>query len=168
MKWKRNKRDAVFFFYFFWTGWLFDITALFMTDAIDNMSANQQRMSKALLQCTYAAWPIYPQHSFYSIAVVRCTCDWLCLGVDFTMAGSWVTTALVAGLTGRHVRNLCVRFEWRAAVSGEESAEKRAQTPVLSERLLCRVEQVSAEQLRSSLKTNTLNYSHLSSGPHQC
>lgn len=44
--------------------------------------------------------------------------------------------------------------------AGQRALGKRAQTPVLSERLLCRAEQVSAEQLSSSLQQNTLTSIH--------
>lgn len=82
-----------------------------------------------------------------------------CWGVVFIVAGSWGTAAVVAKLSGRHVRNLCLRFEKRAAGSGAQrrgSGRLAAETPVLSERLLCRAEQVSPEQLSPSLEANTL------------
>ena len=82
-----------------------------------------------------------------------------CWGVVFIVAGSWGTAAVVAELSGRHVRNLCLRSEKRAAGSGAQrrgSGRLAAETPVLSERLLCRAEQVSPEQLSPSLEANTL------------
>ena len=80
-------------------------------------------------------------------------------GVVFIVASSWVTAAVVAELSGRHVRNLCLRSERRAAGSAAQrrgSGRLAAETPVLSERPLCGAEQVSPEQLSPSLEANTL------------
>lgn len=69
-----------------------------------------------------------------------------------------MTAAVVAELTGKHVRNLCLRSERRAAGSAAERGSGRlaAEAPVFSERLLCRAEQVSAEQLSPSVPAYTL------------
>lgn len=86
-----------------------------------------------------------------------CSCRGLvCIRELSLGAGSWVTAAVVAELTGRHERNLVSEI-WKAS-SWERRGSGRlaAEAPVLSERLFCRAEQVSAEQLSPSLEANTL------------
>lgn len=71
---------------------------------------------------------------------------------------------LVAEQPGWHVRNLSLKGEQLGAEQGARGSG-RLKAPVLSERLLCRAEQVSAKQLSPSLEADTLlNYTNLSTG----
>lgn len=94
-------------------------------------------------QCPVRVWP-----SFCRVLFASCSCDVSAVEVS--------SSRLVTKPTGRHVWNLCPRYEWGGAAAEQRALVERTGTPVLSERLLCRAEQVSAEQLSPSLQVNTL------------
>lgn len=94
-------------------------------------------------------------------------------GVVFIVASSWVTAAVVAELSGRHVRNLCLRSERRAAGSaaqrsaaqGKWAARCRDTCPQWKAPLWSRTGVAGAVK-PFTWSEHTLNYSHLSTRGH--
>lgn len=71
-------------------------------------------------------------------------------------SGGCLGAAAVSEVTRRHVRNPCPLRSAAGAERAGKDVQPGAEAPVLSERLLCRAEQVSEEQLSPSLEANTL------------
>lgn len=119
-------------------------------------------------------------YTFKRLFIKSCSCSfpaWCdlllwCVGTDlwfvsFDAACSWAFSAVVAEQITLHVKNLCLRSERPSSWEREQRECKEvdgplpAEAPVLSERPLCRAEQVSNPSLE-----HTLNYRHLSTrGP---